>query len=110
MSLSAIGLFLTAPVMLVCAILIKMQDWGPIFYAQERMGLDGKRFMILKFRSMRVNAESSTGPVWAIREDDRRTRGDLPAANDPADDRSECDHGHPDQIAVVDGQGTGLGH
>jgi lipopolysaccharide/colanic/teichoic acid biosynthesis glycosyltransferase len=38
------------------------------------MGLDGKSFMILKFRSMRVDAESSTGPVWAIKGDDRRTR------------------------------------
>jgi lipopolysaccharide/colanic/teichoic acid biosynthesis glycosyltransferase len=41
---------------------------------QERMGLDGKRFMMLKFRSMRANAEEETGPVWATADDNRRTR------------------------------------
>jgi Undecaprenyl-phosphate glucose phosphotransferase len=56
------------------AFLIWIEDRGPIFYRQERMGLDGKPFDILKFRSMRVNAESSTGPVWAIKDDPRRTR------------------------------------
>lgn len=62
------------PFLPVLALLIRLEDKGPIFYRQERMGLDGKRFMILKFRSMRVDAESSTGPVWATREDPRRTR------------------------------------
>jgi len=56
------------------ALAIWLEDRGPIFYRQERMGLDGKSFMILKFRSMRVNAEASSGPVWAIRDDPRRTR------------------------------------
>ena len=55
------------------AFLIWREDRGPIFYKQERMGLDGKPFMILKFRSMRNDAESSTGPVWATRDDPRRT-------------------------------------
>ncbi len=58
----------------IVALLIWLEDRGPIFYRQERMGLDGKPFQILKFRSMRVNAESSTGPVWAIKDDPRRTR------------------------------------
>ena len=58
----------------IVALLIWLEDCGPIFYRQERMGLDGKPFQILKFRSMRVNAESSTGPVWAIKDDPRRTR------------------------------------
>jgi len=57
----------------IVALLIWLEDRGPIFYRQERMGLDGKPFQILKFRSMRVNAESSTGPVWAIKDDPRRT-------------------------------------
>jgi exopolysaccharide biosynthesis polyprenyl glycosylphosphotransferase len=55
------------------ALLIWLEDRGPIFYRQERMGLDGKSFQMLKFRSMRVNAEASTGPVWAIKDDPRRT-------------------------------------
>ena len=55
------------------ALAIWLEDRGPIFYKQERMGLDGKSFMILKFRSMRVNAESTTGPVWATKGDSRRT-------------------------------------
>ena len=45
-----------------------------LFYTQERMGLDGKRFMMLKFRSMRTDAEVDTGPVWATTNDSRRTR------------------------------------
>jgi exopolysaccharide biosynthesis polyprenyl glycosylphosphotransferase len=56
------------------AFAIWFEDRGPIFYRQERMGLDGKSFMILKFRSMRIDAEASSGPVWAIKDDPRRTR------------------------------------
>ncbi len=68
------GLAVLLPFLPVVAILIWREDKGPIFYKQERMGLDGKPFMIWKLRSMRVDAESSTGPIWAIRDDDRRTR------------------------------------
>jgi lipopolysaccharide/colanic/teichoic acid biosynthesis glycosyltransferase len=46
---------------------------GPVLYAQERMGLDGQTFRMLKFRSMKVDAESNTGAVWARVTDDRRT-------------------------------------
>jgi Undecaprenyl-phosphate glucose phosphotransferase len=53
---------------------IWFEDRGPLFYRQERMGLDGKSFSMLKLRSMRVNAESTSGPVWATKEDPRRTR------------------------------------
>ena len=63
-----------SPVMLAVAIAIWLEDRGPIFYRQERMGLDGKPFDILKFRSMRVGAESMTGAVWAEKDDPRRTR------------------------------------
>ena len=62
------------PVMPIIALLIWLEDQGPIFYRQERMGLDGKPFMILKFRTMRVDAEATSGPVWAIKDDPRRTR------------------------------------
>lgn len=62
------------PVVPLIALLIWLEDRGPIFYRQERMGLDGKPFLIVKFRSMRVDAEVSSGPVWAVRDDPRRTR------------------------------------
>ncbi|HXU33676.1 MAG TPA: undecaprenyl-phosphate glucose phosphotransferase [Thermoanaerobaculia bacterium] len=62
------------PFLPLVALAIWLEDRGPIFYRQERMGLDGKSFMILKFRSMRADAEASTGPVWAIKDDPRRTR------------------------------------
>jgi Undecaprenyl-phosphate glucose phosphotransferase len=62
------------PIVPLIALLIWLEDRGPIFYRQERMGLDGKPFLIVKFRSMRVDAEVSSGPVWAVRDDPRRTR------------------------------------
>ena len=55
----------------VIAFLIKRSSQGPVFYKQERMGLDGKAFDVYKFRSMYVDAEQETGPVWA-RDDDPR--------------------------------------
>lgn len=66
----------TLPVWGVVIILIKM-DRGPILYKQERMGRDQKIFKVYKFRTMRVDAERETGPVWAKQEDARRT----PAGN-----------------------------
>ncbi len=70
-ALTAIILF--APVMVLVAIAIKLTSHGPIFYRQERMGLDGQHFGTLKFRSMRVDAEKETGAIWAKSNDDRRT-------------------------------------
>jgi Undecaprenyl-phosphate glucose phosphotransferase len=56
------------------ALLIKLTSQGPVFYRQERMGLDGKPFTIFKFRSMTVDAEKHTGgPTWATEDDPRRT-------------------------------------
>jgi len=63
-----------SPVMLLVALAIVIEDRGPIFYRQVRMGLDGKPFEIVKFRSMRVGAENETGAKWAERDDPRRTR------------------------------------
>ncbi|MBI2838632.1 MAG: undecaprenyl-phosphate glucose phosphotransferase [Acidobacteria bacterium] len=57
----------------VIAALIKLTSRGPVFYAQERMGMDGGKFMIYKFRSMQDDAEKETGPVWARKDDPRRT-------------------------------------
>ncbi len=71
---AAAAIAVLLPFLPFLALLIWWEDHGPIFYRQERMGLDGKSFMIWKFRSMRVGAESATGPVWARRGDDRRTR------------------------------------
>jgi exopolysaccharide biosynthesis polyprenyl glycosylphosphotransferase len=72
--LSAAGLLLLSPLMAIVALLIWLEDRGPIFYRQVRMGLDGKRFDILKFRSMSPAAEDKTGAVWAERDDPRRTK------------------------------------
>ena len=71
MSLSAL-LVLGLPLAVV-AIFIKLTSRGPVFYRQERMGLDGKSFSIVKFRSMFNDAERHTGPVWAVRGDPRVT-------------------------------------
>ena len=71
---SAITLVILSPLMMLLTILIKLDSEGPVFYTQERMGLDGKRFMMLKLRSMRADAEENTGPVWATADDSRRTR------------------------------------
>ncbi|MEE8163360.1 MAG: undecaprenyl-phosphate glucose phosphotransferase [Anaerolineae bacterium] len=71
---SAVGLVVSSPLMLLVAALIKLDSTGPVFYVQERMGLDAKPFWMIKFRSMWADAESETGPVWATKDDPRRTR------------------------------------
>src|SRR5262249_17493149 len=58
----------------IVAWLIRRESAGPVFYAQERMGLDGKAFNVYKFRSMHIGAEDATGPVWARDDDPRATR------------------------------------
>jgi hypothetical protein len=67
-------LLLSLPVMLVTAILIVLEDGFPVFYRQERVGLDGRLFKVIKFRSMRNDAESDGQPRWATADDDRVTR------------------------------------
>jgi exopolysaccharide biosynthesis polyprenyl glycosylphosphotransferase len=71
---SAVSLVIFSPIMMLVAILVKLDSPGSVFFAQERMGLDAKPFMMLKFRSMRRDAEAQTGPVWATEDDPRRTR------------------------------------
>jgi len=68
-----VGFILSLPIMLVTAVLIKLESRGPIFYKQERVGKNGQTFTLIKFRSMKVDAEKS-GPVWASKDDDRTTR------------------------------------
>lgn len=72
-SLSIIGILLFLPFWLIIAILIKKEDGGPIFYRQKRMGMDGKEFFILKFRTMEPDAEKD-GPKMAKKEDKRVTK------------------------------------
>jgi len=69
-----IGIFLCLPLWLIVALLIKIDSKGPVFYRQSRSGRNGIPFNIIKFRSMVSNAESSTGPVWANKEDVRITK------------------------------------
>ena len=70
---SSLLLLCTLPVIVVTAVLIKLQDRGPIFYRQERVGQGGRVFEILKFRSMRNDAERDGKPKWAKSNDDRIT-------------------------------------
>ena len=70
---ASIGLVLLSPFMLLMALLIKLDSPGPVFYYQERMGLDGRPFQMFKFRSMRQDAEED-GPGWTTKDDPRRTR------------------------------------
>lgn len=72
--LSIIAIIITAPVMILISVVNKRTSPGPIFFRQERMGLDGKTFDMLKFRSMQVDAEAQSGAVWAKENDPRRTR------------------------------------
>ncbi|MFQ5792981.1 MAG: exopolysaccharide biosynthesis polyprenyl glycosylphosphotransferase, partial [Acidobacteriota bacterium] len=71
--ISGLLLLVCATPFLIIAVLIKLTSRGPVFYTQERMGLDGKPFRIHKFRSMRDDAEKDTGPIWAAADDPRQT-------------------------------------
>jgi len=70
---AACALVLLSPLLMLMSLLVKLDSRGPAFYAQERMGLDGRPFMILKFRSMRTDAEAN-GPGWTVENDPRTTR------------------------------------
>ena len=66
-------LILASPLLLILILLIKATSPGPIFFLQERVGLDGTLFRVIKFRTMRTDAEKETGPVWAAKNDPRTT-------------------------------------
>jgi lipopolysaccharide/colanic/teichoic acid biosynthesis glycosyltransferase len=72
--IAAAGLIVSAPLWAVFAAAIKMEDGGPVFFAQERVGKAGRTFDALKFRSMRPDAEALTGAVQATEGDPRITR------------------------------------
>lgn len=71
---SSVLLLLTLPLMLLTALLITLDSPGPALYRQERVGQYGRTFMLLKFRSMGMNAEAGRGPAWAVKHDSRVTR------------------------------------
>ena len=72
--ISGMVLVFLSPVFLLLALLVKLDSRGPVFFVQERVGHDGVPFNLLKFRSMPVNAEDTTGPVFARPDDPRPTR------------------------------------
>lgn len=72
-TVAAFGLIFLAPLMMLVAIAIKLESPGPVFFVQERMGLDGKPFLMIKFRSMRSDAEKD-GPGWTTTNDPRQTK------------------------------------
>jgi sugar transferase (PEP-CTERM system associated) len=74
LTVSALGLLLAFPLLLLAAIAIKLDSPGPVFYRQERVGQRGKPFRIAKLRSMREDAEAESGPVWTRDDDERMTR------------------------------------
>ena len=74
MVISFLAIVITSPLMILIALFIKLESRGPVFFVQERVGLDRKVFKMYKFRSMKIDAESVSGPVWAIENDNRRTR------------------------------------
>ncbi len=73
-TLAAAGLAVSSPLWILIPLAITLEDGGPIFFPQDRVGRGGRVFKALKFRSMRPDAESSTGPVQAAENDPRITR------------------------------------
>ncbi|HEX4348112.1 MAG TPA: undecaprenyl-phosphate glucose phosphotransferase [Vicinamibacterales bacterium] len=72
-AISGAALFVLSIPLAIVSALVKLTSRGPVFYQQERMGLDGKSFTIVKFRSMENDAERNTGPVWTVQNDPRVT-------------------------------------
>jgi lipopolysaccharide/colanic/teichoic acid biosynthesis glycosyltransferase len=72
--LSAAGLLASAPLWALCAVAIRLEDGGPVFFHQERVGIGGRSFTVFKFRSMRPNAEAGVGAIQAAAHDPRVTR------------------------------------
>lgn len=73
-AVSSLILVVGSPIWLLVALAVKLESKGPVFYTQERVGKDERRFKIVKFRSMHEEAEKESGPVWANKKDPRITR------------------------------------
>lgn len=71
---ATVGLILSAPIILVCGILIYIESPGPIFYVQQRVTRNRRLFNMIKLRSMRLDAEAKSGPVWTSKDDPRRLK------------------------------------
>ncbi len=71
---SLVAIAATAPVMALAALAIRMEDGKPVLFRQTRIGLNGREFTLYKFRSMRVDAEHGSSPLWAAENDPRITR------------------------------------
>ena len=74
LALSALGLLVLSPVLLAIAVWVGLDSRGPVLFAQERVGLNGRRFRMLKFRTMSVGADAGDTPAWSRPGDPRRTR------------------------------------
>ncbi|MCX5666170.1 MAG: exopolysaccharide biosynthesis polyprenyl glycosylphosphotransferase [Candidatus Omnitrophica bacterium] len=74
LTIAGIGIVMAAPAIFFTAIVIKIVSPGPVFFKQERVGWGGRPFYIYKLRTMRLDAEKSTGPVWAQEDDPRLIR------------------------------------
>lgn len=74
LALSFLGLLLSSPLALLTALAVRLDSRGPVIYRQERVGQFDRPFTMFKFRSMQVDAEAKSGPVWAQEDDDRVTR------------------------------------
>ena len=72
--LGGLASIIASPLMFIIGLFAKLTSRGPVFYKQERVGMDGQTFEMLKFRTMRADAEKETGPVWAAEGDSRRTK------------------------------------
>ena len=70
---SLTAVLVLSPILVITVILVKLTSKGPVFYGQERVSRDNKKFIMLKFRTMKADAESQSGPVWASENDPRRT-------------------------------------
>jgi len=73
-ALSGFGILLSSPIWLAIAAAIKLEDGGPVFYRQERVGRNGRIFRVIKFRSMIADAEKGSGAVQAVARDPRVTK------------------------------------
>ena len=73
LSISSVALVLLSPLFALIALLVWLTDGGAVLYRQTRVGLDGRRFTMIKFRTMREHAERDLGPVWSVPRDPRCT-------------------------------------